>query len=140
MSHKNTLRCNECWEVIQDGTAYITKCSHIFCLADAKKWFNSKDTCPACNTKLSWVFKLFLVWIAPVHPVSGSDLYFLVSCEWILRSGKDLQLAQLGNHSSMYERCVERLALHMTHATWYASALRGCSPEEGIYSRKAVCG
>eukprot|EP00727_Mastigamoeba_balamuthi_P013862 m51a1_g9099 putative e3 ubiquitin-protein ligase ccnb1ip1 (298) ;mRNA; f:74603-75761 len=49
------MRCNRCWRPLEQGPAYITACSHIFCDECARsEWTTiSEYVCPVCDTPLT---------------------------------------------------------------------------------------
>lgn len=62
------LRCNivKCRSKVR-GSAYITSCSHIFCLDCASKTFNRSMTCPACHSQLVESRDLFYADLKPTE-------------------------------------------------------------------------
>ena len=71
MSEEGELYCNlrACHKCLNDGYAWITSCSHIFCIEDGEKVFQNSLICPVCQKELDAKIDLIRIKLTP------SDLY-----------------------------------------------------------------
>ena len=52
MSRKKNFKSEEC-SISLEQSDMITNCNHHFQLTYLMKWYNKKNTCPICNTKIN---------------------------------------------------------------------------------------